>query len=63
MGENPILPITDIGGGLAVSSNPGGKFHGWLFRKHPDGQYVSVCRLEAIPHPAGPLAELLGLKP
>ena len=54
--------LFDIGDGLAVNSNPGGKFHGWLFRKHPDGQYVSVRKLDVIPNPAGPLAALLGFK-
>lgn len=34
---------------MAVNSNPGGRFHGWLFRKHPDGQWVSVRKLDAIP--------------
>mgnify|MGYP001566898881 CR=1 FL=1 len=48
----------DLGDGLAVSSNPGGKFHGWLFRQHPDGQYVSVRKLDLIENPAGPLAPL-----
>jgi hypothetical protein len=38
----------DIGNGFAVCSNPGGRFHGWLFRKHPDGQYVSVRKLETV---------------
>ncbi len=23
----------------------GGRFHGWLFRRHPDGQWVSVQKL------------------
>ncbi len=22
--------------------NPGGRWHGWVFRKHPDGNLVSV---------------------
>lgn len=45
--------LFDIGDGMAVMCNPGGRFHGWLFRRHPDGQYVSVRQLETItdPHP------------
>jgi len=30
----------------AVCCNPGGRFHGWLFRKHADGSYVSERKLE-----------------
>lgn len=40
--------LFDIGDGLAVNVNPGGRFHGWLFRRHPDGQYVSVRKLNTI---------------
>lgn len=25
----------------------GGKWHGWLFNKHPDGKYVSQRKLES----------------
>lgn len=45
----------DLGDGLAVNSNPGGRFHGWLFRRHPDGQYVSVRKLSAVANPYGSL--------
>ena len=31
--------------GFAVCCNPGGRLHGWLLRKHPDGQWVSVEKL------------------
>ena len=37
--------LFDLGDGMAVCSNPGGRFHGWLFRKHPDGEFVSVRKL------------------
>lgn len=40
--------LFDVGGGLAVSFNPRGRFHGWLFRQHPDGQYVSVHKLNKL---------------
>jgi len=40
--------LFDIGNDLAVNCNPGGRFHGWLFRKHPGGQYVSVRKLNAL---------------
>ena len=52
--------LFDIGGGQAVCFNPGGSFHGWLFRQHPDGQWVSVRQLEvAAPYPDDhPLAKL-----
>ena len=33
---------------LAVSFNPGGRFHGWLFGQHPDGGWVSMVKLEAF---------------
>lgn len=35
----------------AVCFNVGGRFHGWLFRQHPDGQWISVRKLEAIEIP------------
>lgn len=37
----------------AVQCNPGGRFHGWLFRRHPDGQWISERKLEQteIPNP------------
>lgn len=37
-----------------------GKWKGWLFRKHPDGQWVSVKKLEeADPTEGNPFAALL----
>ena len=38
--------LFDLGNGTAVNFNPRGRFHGWLFRQHPDGQWVSVKKLE-----------------
>lgn len=35
----------------AVHFNPGGRFHGWLFRQHPDGYWVSVAKLAPVPEP------------
>jgi len=40
--------LFDVGGGLAVGFNPNGRFHGWFFRQHPDGQYVSVRKLNKL---------------
>ena len=31
-----------LGDNLAVQFNPKGRFHGWLFRRHPDGQWVNL---------------------
>lgn len=32
--------------GTAVNFNPGGRFHGWLFRRYADGYWVSAKKLE-----------------
>lgn len=45
--------LFDIGNGLAIASNPGGRFHGWLFKMHPDGQYVSIRKLDLVANPFG----------
>lgn len=50
--------LFDLGNDTAVSFNPDGRFHGWLFRKHPDGQYVSVRKLEPVEKPFGDLEKL-----
>ena len=50
--------LFDIGNGLAVCCNPEGKFHGWLFAIHSDGQYVSVKKLELVENPFGPLTDV-----
>ena len=47
--------LFDLGDGIAVACNPGGRFHGWLFKKHPDGQYVSIGKLPVIANPFGNL--------
>lgn len=54
-----MAEMFDIGGGMAVNCNPTGRFHGWLFQRHPDGQYVSVRKLDSIENPSGSLASLL----
>jgi hypothetical protein len=46
--ETSKQELFDVGNGLAVSFNPRGRFHGWLFRQHPDGQYVSVRKLNKV---------------
>lgn len=38
---------------IAICCNPNGRFHGWLFRKHPDGQWVSVRKLDLVTEPFG----------
>ena len=37
--------IVILGGGKGVCI--GGRFDGWLMRKHPDGQWVSEAKLES----------------
>lgn len=34
--------------GKVVSFNPAGRWHGWIWRRHPDGQLVTEQKLEAI---------------
>jgi len=38
---------------IAVCFNPGGRWHGWLFYRHPDGQLVSLRKLEQAKNPYG----------
>lgn len=45
----------DLGDGRVVCFNPAGRFHGWVFRRHPDGYLVSDQKLEALPLPPSPL--------
>ena len=40
--------LFDLGDGLAVACNAGGRHHGWLFQKHPNGQYVSLRKLDLV---------------
>lgn len=42
------MELFEIGNDQAVCCNPGGRFHGWLFRRHPDGQWVSVRKLKTV---------------
>lgn len=62
MGEQPTLQLFLISQNEAVCCSPGGRFHGWLFRRHADGSFVSDRKLqETSPYPIGhPLATLLG---
>jgi len=34
--------------GQAVCVNPGGQWHGWIFKRHPDGYWVSTFKLAEI---------------
>ncbi len=43
--------LFELPDGTAVCCNPGGKFHGWLFTHHPDGQWVSIRKLEPAKQP------------
>lgn len=47
--------LFQIDDSTAINCNPQGRFHGWLFRKHPDGQWVSVRKLEPVANPFGVL--------
>lgn len=47
-----LFKVTDE---LAVNFNPSGRFHGWLFRQHRDGHWISVRKLEPVEEPAKPL--------
>ncbi len=46
--------LFDLGNNEAVNFNPGGRFHGWLFRKHPDGAWISVRKLDTVENPLAP---------
>ena len=37
--------LLHLGDGLAVKVG-GSRFDGWLFRRHPDGQWISVRKLD-----------------
>ena len=52
--EPRVFIIGDVTG-VAV----GGRFHGWLMRRHPDGQWVSVRKLEAVDPFDNPLGQML----
>lgn len=45
-----------------VLFDPQGKFHGWIMRRHPDGLWVSVRKLEAV-DPEESLPEFLRSQP
>ena len=44
----------DLGDGRVIQFNPSGRFHGWIFCRHPDGQLVSERKLEPVLLPANP---------
>lgn len=50
-----MFQISDTEG---VLSNPDGRFHGWLFRRHADGQWVSVRKLAVAPSPTSALLDM-----
>lgn len=37
--------------GKIICFNPGGRWHGWLFHRHPDGQFVSEQKLVEVKPP------------
>jgi hypothetical protein len=49
--------LFELPDGTAVCCNPGGRWHGWLFVRHPDGQFVSARKLEPPANPYGALEE------
>lgn len=49
----PVILILPDGGGICV----GGRWHGWLMRRHADGQWISIAKLAAVdPFPPAALA-------
>jgi hypothetical protein len=46
----------DLKNGGYFCCEPGGRWHGWLFRKHPDGQFVSIMKTELVENPYRALA-------
>lgn len=47
-----VIYVTNPGEGVCI----GGRFNGWLMRRHPDGQWVSVRKLETV-NPADSLPD------
>lgn len=47
----------------AICFNPGGRFHGWTFWRHLDGQWVSVATPNPIESPKGLFGETLSASP
>lgn len=54
-----FLLSTDEG----VLFDPQGKFHGWVMRRHPDGMWTSVRKLEAVDPEDHPLIRAMQGKP
>lgn len=45
----PMQPLVFLtGAGEGISFDPQGKFHGWLMKRHPDGMWTSVRKLEVV---------------
>lgn len=42
------MTLFNIDGTYYVSFDPGGKWHGWLWRKLDDGRLISHCKMELI---------------
>lgn len=43
---NPMVFLLSADEGVLF--DPQGKFHGWIMRRHPDGMWISVRKLEAV---------------
>lgn len=58
---NERQELFNLGDGRAVQSNPGGRFHGWLFHQHPDGQWISERKLPVldVPWPFGTISHIV----
>jgi hypothetical protein len=41
-------PTLNLAPDLAIDDDPKSKFYGWLFAKHPDGQWVSLADLKGL---------------
>jgi hypothetical protein len=41
--------LFDFGDGFVFCFNPGGRAHGWLYRRLGDGSLVSIRQLQRVP--------------
>jgi hypothetical protein len=60
MGEQRVFLLSPTEG---ISFNPGGRFHGWLMRKNPNGGWISVKELDNVDPFIGTSFEVLPKAP
>ena len=41
-------PTLKLAPDLAVEDDPNSRYYGWLFAKHPDGQWVSLADMKPV---------------